>query len=416
MALTINPDTPTEFVDSPPLQVDPKLQGSRINTGKEIATLEVRGHLYTDWTSVRVEQRVTQPFPTFQFDATEEAPIPATWDALQFVPGDITRVYVGGVPAVFGYITERHVGFDAKQHGVRLIGVGDTFDLTNSSVPLEKLNGHDGQSWSALARDLMQHLGVQLNTVGNVDDMPFENIQIQPGETIMMAIERYARMRNIVIGSNATGGLLAMGENSASPSGSLVEGVNILSANCALRDDKVYRQYYVIGQGTGSDGAYGDSQNKQIAFEGGSSTRNRYMVVVADIADNMHGIQRRVKMEKVFSEGSFIEANITVQGWFKDQNLSNDVWKAGEYYTVTSPMLILDEVLGCAGCVYEQNAAGTTTTLQMVRPIHMNGLLNYKDAAASTAAQIDAGKAAAERQRIINQKALSEQQMKDTNQ
>jgi prophage tail gpP-like protein len=119
------------------------------------------------------------------------------------------------------------------------------------------------------------------------------------------------------------------------------------------------------------------------------------LVTIADVADTMHGVQRRAMMEKVFTEGSFLDAQITVQGWFKDQNQSSDVWKAGEYYTVTSPSLILNGlVLGCAGCVYEQNDQGTTTTLQMVRPIHMNGLLNYRDAMAETMAKQRADAAA----------------------
>ena len=347
---------------------------------KEIATLEVRGSLFTDWTSVRVEQRVTQPFPVFQFEATEESPIPLRWDAMQFVPGDIVRVYVGGVPVVFGYITERHVGFDAKQHGVRLIGCGDTVDLTNSSVPLEMLNGHDGKSWSALATALMAHLGIRLHRVGAVDDTPYENIQIQPGETIMMALERYARGRNIVIGSNANGGLLAIGEHAASPKGDLIEGGNILKANCVLRDHMVYRKLYVIGQNISGNNAFGDPNNKQVAVLPGTSTRNRMLVVPHDLADRPHGVQRRVMMEKVFTEGSYIEASITVQGWFKNENQSEDIWKAGEYYTVTSPSLIMNGlVLGCAGCVYEQTSeGGTTTTMQLVNPIHMNGLLNVR--------------------------------------
>jgi prophage tail gpP-like protein len=115
-----------------------------------------------------------------------------------------------------------------------------------------------------------------------------------------------------------------------------------------------------------------------IAEEDGTSTRNRHKVVVADVADTQHGVQRRAEIEKVFTEGSYIEAQITVQGWFKDGNVSDDIWRAGEYYAITSPSLILyDEVMGCAGCTYEQNQGGTTTTLQMVMPVHMNGRFNY---------------------------------------
>jgi len=86
-------------------------------------------------------------------------------------------------------------------------------------------------------------------------------------------------------------------------------------------------------------------------------------------------------MEFVFTEGSNIEAQITVQGWFKDANLSEEIWRAGEYYAVTSPSLIMyDEVLGCAGCTYEQSEGGTTTTMTMVKPVHMNGRYNYREA------------------------------------
>jgi len=68
-----------------------------------------------------------------------------------------------------------------------------------------------------------------------------------------------------------------------------------------------------------------------------------------------------------------------VQGWFKDNNASDRVWKAGEYYFINSPSLILNGVtLGCAACTYEQNDGGTTTTLNMVKPEHMNGLLNFR--------------------------------------
>jgi prophage tail gpP-like protein len=370
------PDIPIraqQLVDGVPLY--PRMPGS-----KELAVLEVEGKFFENWTSVRVEQRWTEAFPTFQFECTEQVNVPLTIAGAQFKPGDVVRVFLGGAPAVFGYITERHVGYDKQQHGVRLIGCGDTFDLTNSSVPLDKLNGHDGKSLTELARDLAAHLGVDVHTRGNVDGKPFENIQVLPGETPMQAIERYAKMRGVLIGSEANGGLLLIGEHPATTLGWLVEGINILRANVAIRDPDVYHQIFAVGQGVSGEEQNGDPQNKQVSVVEGSSTRNRVLVVVADVADGMHGIQKRADMEKIFTEGSEIEAQITVQGWFKDANKSDDIWRAGEYYTITSPSLILyDAVMGCSGCVYEQNDQGTTTTLTLVKPIHMNGRFNYRE-------------------------------------
>jgi prophage tail gpP-like protein len=351
------------------------------DANKEQALLEVRGQFQTNWTSVRVEQKWTEAFPTFQFECTEQVDVPLSVRGDQFVPGDVVRVLLGGSPAVFGYITERHVGYDGAQHGIRLIGVGDTSDLVNSSVPLDKLDGHDGKSVTQLAKDLSAHLNIQIHERGNVDGTPFENIQVLPGETPMQAIERYAKMRSILIGSEANGGLLLIGENGVTTKGWLTEGVNILRANSVVRDPSIYKQIFATGQNKGSNSENGDFANKQIARRNGSSSRDRHMVVVADVADKQHGIERRADMEFVFTEGSEHEAHITVQGWFKDANVSDDIWRAGEYYAITSPSLIMfEEVMGCAGCVYEQNSSGTTTTLQMVKPIHMNGRFNYRKA------------------------------------
>ena len=353
---------------------------TRMAGSKELATLEVNGKLFNNWTSVRVEQRWTDVFPTFVFECTENVQVPLTVSGAQFAPGDVVRVFLGGAPAVFGYITERQVGYDQGQHGVRLIGCGDTIDLVNSSVPLDKLNGHDGKSLEQLAKSLSEHLNIDVQKRGDLDGTPFQNIQILPGETPAQAIERYAKMRATLIGSEANGGLLLVGPHPATTLGWLTEGINILKANCVVRDQMVYHKTLVVGQDVSGEQKSGDPQNKQAEQLDGNSTRKRELVVVADIADSQHGIKKRAEMEKIFSEGSVLEAQITVQGWFKDANKSDDLWRAGEYYNVTSPSLILyDQVLGCAGCTYEQTESGTTTTLQMVRPIHMNGRFNLMD-------------------------------------
>src|SRR6266545_8311929 len=108
----------------------------------EVAHLRVNGVDYYDWTTVMVEVRITQWFPIFQFDCTEfDAMGKATgmsqaqiMNNLRIIPGDMVEVYLAGVLVLIGYVTERHVTYDARNHAVRIIGVGKTFDLIKSSV------------------------------------------------------------------------------------------------------------------------------------------------------------------------------------------------------------------------------------------------------------------------------------------
>jgi prophage tail gpP-like protein len=355
--------------------------GVKAPGSKEIATLNVKGERHENWKSVRVETKVEEWFPTFMFETTEFTPIPLKVAENQFQPGDEVTVDIGGIQVCFGYITERHVAIDGKQHAIRLVGNGDTYDVPTSSVPPDVYEAnHDGKNWPQLARDLMKHLNIKLGVVGNVDTTPFQKIGIQPGETLSMVMERYARMRNIVIGSDPNGGLLGIGENEPTPSGELVEGTHILKANAVIRDGHKYGRIFAVAQDTGgSSGTGGAAANQQKVELAGTHTRNRHMVAVCEVADKPHGVQRRCHMERVFTEGTEIEANITVQGWFKDNNNSDQIWKSGEYYFINSPSLMLPgAILGCAQCVYEQSDSGTTTTLHMVDPPHMNGLYNYR--------------------------------------
>jgi len=347
---------------------------------KELIVLHARGQYFTDWTSVRVEVKMFDPWSQFQFECTENSPMPNTYDKLQFLPGDPVQVFVGGVQTIDGFVSERHVAFDGTTHAVRIVGVSKTIDLTKSTVPLDQLGDHDKKSWSQLTRDIMKHLGIKLKLRGGVDNTPFDNIQVQPGELIIQVIERYARHRNIVIGNTPFGELLGVGPHSAIPASDIHEGYNILACNSVLRDPNTQNKYFAIGQGVSGDQANGAGQNQQICGPlTGSHTRNKHMVVAADLADKQTGICQRARIEKSFGEGSKMEAHITMQGFFKDNNKSSDIWKAGEYYTVTSQMLVLDgTVLGCKGCVYEQSEGGTKTTLELVDPIHMNAESAYR--------------------------------------
>ena len=375
--------------DVPVLEKKPPSETARsIATGllkrdqsrKDIASLHVRGRNFENWKSVRVEARASQPFPTFQFEASEYTPVPLQRALMQFLPGDKTLIYLGGELAVTGFIDERHTAYDAGQHAIRLMGTGKQRDLVTSTVPPEKLDGHDNQNWLQLARDISSHLGIPIEPKGSVDLKPFQKIGIQPGETIMNVIERYAKMRNIVIGSNHEGALLGIGEHSDIILGELVENYNILRANCVIRDHGLFERIVIRGQNTGgSSGGGGAAENEQDVERQGSATRPKVMMLAAEIADDIGGLARRADMEIVFTEGTEIEANITVQGWFKDNNKSDSIWRANESYLVNSPSLCLNGVkLGCAACVYEQSDAGTTTTLTMVDPIHLNKGVNIR--------------------------------------
>jgi prophage tail gpP-like protein len=337
---------------------------------QEIAKLLINGKEYIDWTSVMVTVRFMDYFPQFSFECTEFSPVPSERGQLQIVPGDVVEVYLAGYLVVTGFVVERHAGYDASNHGIQINGVGMSYNLTISSVWTQS-GEFDKMSIEQFTRAMLAPTGVGLKTRGDIDNTPFEQIHVQPGEIIAAAIERYARMRKTIVGSTEFGDLALVGDHRAELSDYLIEGGNILSANCALRDDNVYEQYIALGQQYGSDDLWGDQVSKQAAKVAGSSKQPKVHVDMADVADSLHGLQKRAEFAKQMLENLRIEAHITVQGWLRD---NGELWRAGAYYWVQSPSLVLNQLLGCKQITYEQDSArGTITTLHLVDPTHMSG-------------------------------------------
>ena len=340
---------------------------------EEVAVVKVNGREYGDWTSVLVTVEFMSWFPKFSVEITEfsEAPSTTLIRAQQILPGDLVEVLLAGYLVVTGFVSERHAAYDGNNHAVRINGVGMSWDLTKSSVWTQS-GSFDNKSITEFTREMLKPTGVGLKVIGNVDNTPFENIHVQPGEVIAGAIERYAKMRKTIVGSNEFGDLTLVGDHSATIADYLIEGRNIKAANCVIRDVEVYRRYIALGQQNSNDSHNGDKANKQVAEEQGDANQGRGRVHVepAPIADSEHGVRQLAKFTKNMLEGTRIEAHITVQGWLRE---NFELYRAGAYYWVQSPMLALNQLLGTQSITYAQDAGGTYTVLTLVDPNHING-------------------------------------------
>lgn len=340
----------------------------------EKATLVVNGRLFEDWTSVSVTHRYNQAYPTATFECTEKIPTPTAWPALQFKPGDSCRIWLAGILAITGHITHRQVGYDAENHGVQLTVLGKTHDLAECSVA-GTAGTFDGYPWVAIARKLISPFGIGLETVGNVDGTPFEQMTIQPGELVWSTLERLARFRKIVLGSTERGNLLAAGPERATVVDRLVEGVNILRANCTIADPHIYQKYWAIGQRAGNDDVNGSEASELVAMTAGSANRYRPIVTVAEHPETQEGLQKRSEYDALFNEGQLVTAQVTVQGWLRG---NTDLWRVGTCPHVWSPMMMVNQPLAIQEATFKQdNSSGTTTTLELVAPWFLNKHLDW---------------------------------------
>ena len=70
--------------------------------------------------------------------------------------------------------------------------------------------------------------------IGQLDLTPFDKLQNEKGELIWDFLERIARPRGVIMGSDSQGNFLLIGEHSLPMVAELIEGQNIKSCQCII--------------------------------------------------------------------------------------------------------------------------------------------------------------------------------------
>jgi len=371
----LNPNDPANYspldwnARSPPTPHLTRPGRDVIPNPEEVALLIVETYRFTEWESVWVQHRKGEAFDLFQFTAAEREPYPNKWQALRFHPDDHVIIELGGHLAMNGVITIRQVAYDKKSHGVQLQGKGISHWAFKSSVDNTKTGSFDGQSFEQIARAVLAPYPSPVKTEGNLDATPFKRCSNQPGETCWDFLERLARPRGIILGSDYLGNITLSDDRFEAVLGTFIEGFNILRCQAIIDKDPFHRKYSAIGQTNNDGDEKSPSQaGEQMASTGGSAPVYSHKITPSEqpvwgIAE----LQKRAQSEALWTEGAIIEINITVQGWINPQ--TKDIWRVGRCYKVVSAMVSFNGVLAAQTVTFTQDrSSGTTTTLKLVLP------------------------------------------------
>ena len=358
--------------------VNPSISAS---LGQDIAVLKARGTEFQDWESVYVQIRWNDSFDYCRFTATErrEDVSPYTGPLIQFEPCDDIEVWLTGQLAMTGTLVERQVAYDSDNHGVQLLGKGMTMWGYKSSVNTQT-GSFDNMPFEAIARKLLEPYG-KVETVGQLNPLPFVHVQNQPGEPIWTFLENLARPRGIILASDKDGSYLLIGNRTTSPTGSLVEGVNIKSFNMTVNIDDVFLIYKAIGQVQGSDKLSGTGANEQESSPiAGTSCKPAFKLTPAEQPVTQGELEDRNKNEAKWHEAAKVYITIVVQGWTYD---GVNLWQVGSSVWVNSSMGPINQPMSIQRATFTQDRnSGSQTTLDLVLPWMLNdnqvaGLRNY---------------------------------------
>jgi prophage tail gpP-like protein len=263
-----------------------------------------------------------------------------------------------------------------------LQGVGVQFYAARASV-IHPTGNFDGKNLQQVANEVAAPTGVAFLPIGNVDPTPFKQLQVGIGEPIGHFIERLARPRGVILGSDHHGNLLLIGDHSEPAVAELVEGINILKCQALISEAEIYSKYLVHGQTGASNDNSGPTASEMDAEAMGALRRYSPILTPAEQPVwSKAELQKRAQNEAKWHNGTIIRVHITVQGWMMPGRLmkgaapnprTHDLWRAGSLVSVYSPMAMLDMYMAIKTATFTQDSkSGTLTELELVPPWALN--------------------------------------------
>jgi prophage tail gpP-like protein len=334
----------------------------------EVATVIVNGQAYTRWESVWVQERWAEAFSYARFTAEEGKILPTSWHDLQVKPGDRCTILLGGDVVLTGTVITRQTSVNATQHMVQLTVKSKAFWPYKSSVFNDPAN-FDGMTFVQVAKKVLEplHVTPEIYKGSKFDETPLKNESPQIGANVWDYLENLARSHKAIIGVARSGNPLLIGTHQGDTIGRLADGDNILSMQVTVSCEDLFQDYRVNAGNNGSDDNYGSKAASNVGQASGTAPEYSVVEIPMERPPNdPRETQRRAEYEAIWSEGTKITANYTVQGWFAQ---NGTLWEAGKAVTVSSPMSMIGGVMKIRTATFQQdNSSGTTTTLECVAP------------------------------------------------
>jgi prophage tail gpP-like protein len=371
------------------------MPSDRSSTSSGVASLRAGGSVYAGWKSLRASRSIEQMAGAFSLGVVE------SFRGGQRVstplrPGLAAQLLLDDEPVITGYLDDVNPSYDATSHSIDLAGRDKTADLVDCSA-IHKSGQWKNATLKRIALDLLAPFDIDL--VIEVDvGKAFPSYGINPGETVFECLDRAARMRALLLTSNAAGALVITRAAKTVIPVVLEEGVNIKSASGQFSWKERFSKYVLRGQDVGNDESHaGDVAHVEATVTDDTVGRYRPLIVIAEDHANATTLRDRAEWERNVRRGRGNRGKLTVQGWRRPDGV---LWAPNALVRVKSPRLWLDADMLIAGCDYSLDERGTLTELTIVAP---------------AAFELIAGIGASRLQRKINDKTQKEKKKKSDN-
>ncbi|WP_315768213.1 phage baseplate assembly protein [Bradyrhizobium sp. SZCCHNR2012] len=324
----------------------------------ELVTITAGGGRWTAFEEFHVHAAINAAARSFSIEVAAELGGSATNQV--FAVGTEVSISTNGDLLLTGYVDEKEPAFSAFHAMISVSGRSKSADLVDGSA--EHDTGHfRNKDPLEIGQAISSEYGAKWETDQQLEKI--EQYQITPGETCYRCVEKLTRQQGFTIMGTPEGNAKITKAGQQRQSGSLIEGVNILSGRGSQNARNRHSKIVVRGQrpfGHGDDNLEIEAQELDSAIR-----RHRAIIIVQDEDTTKDRAKKRAKNRKNRAAGNSLKATISVQGFHDD---TGQLWAPGNLVWTESQFLDISQDMLIESVDYVQNDGGSIATLNLVDP------------------------------------------------
>jgi prophage tail gpP-like protein len=299
--------------------------------------LNIGARSYGGWETISINRTLETVAGAYELKVTERWP--GEQKAAAIAPGDKASLSIDGEIVITGFTDDVEPQYDPDTHDVTIRGRDATGDLIDCSAipPAGTMGQWNDAPLLTLAKILCDPFGIPVSA--DVDTgVPLRIFKIELGETVFAAIDRLARLRQVLATSDGKGGLHFTRAATGVAHSAIKLGQNIKRGQGRFSWRERFSDYTVVAQTAGSDfitpetsaGMRGDAKDPGV-------TRYRPKLVLDDLFDANDGLfQKRAQWEAAIRAGRSHRIIETVTGW---RDAQGALWQPNDTVAVTDAFL-----------------------------------------------------------------------------
>lgn len=305
----------------------------------------IDGIPHTGWSRASIGRSIERGPHDFDLELTEFWNSSTAVKTRSVQRGMTLQAYVNDELLLSGYIDDLNPSYDAQSHTISVRGRSRLGDLVDCSTLSKQ---YSGQSLLQICQQQCKPFGISVfidESAKKAANQIFQkSYTLDLGEPIWEFLEELARIRAVLLTSNANGDLVITRAGTAHCDTALILGKNIKSASGSFSSQDLFSDYTVTAQ-QGNEPATKLEGIDTVLPRANIHSGGRYrpFAVSADNPMDIGGCKTRAEWQRNVNEGRAESVVYTLSGWRQSPN--GQIWAPNELVSVTDPYMSLKNSL-----------------------------------------------------------------------